>query len=155
VVQRYTDTTYRTLAARSQPLSLTVDRMAMAFVERTEGTAALLAVQYLDGGFAGPARPLHPADYVVLYLTGLGRKAQTFPEGAAPKTTAAALEPIQISVEGQPALILYAGDQPQYPGLDQITLQLPKYTPGAGSTVTFQIAAPSAGQSVSYAVNSY
>jgi uncharacterized protein (TIGR03437 family) len=91
-----------------------------------------------------------------LYLTGLGRKAQTFAEGAAPKTTSNAAEPIQILVQGQPAQILYAGVQPQYPGLDQITLRLPQYTLAAGETTAkFQIIAPSAGQTLRYEINSY
>jgi uncharacterized protein (TIGR03437 family) len=154
VVQRYTDSTYKQLATQSQPFSFTVGKVSMAFVERTEGKASLLLAQYLDGGYAGTARPLHPADYVVLYLTGLGRKAQTFAEGAAPKTTSNATEPIQILVQGQPAQILYAGVQPQYPGFDQINLRLPNYTLPAGqSTVKFQITAPSAGQTLNYTID--
>lgn len=154
VVQRYTDSTYKQLAAQSQPFSFTVDKVSMAFVERTEGKASLLLAQYLDGGYAGSARPLHPADYVLLYLTGLGRKLQTFAEGAAPRTTSNAAEPIQILVQGQPAQIFYAGVQPQYPGLDQITLRLPQYTLAAGdTTVKFQITAPSAGQTLNYTID--
>ena len=155
VVQRYTDTTYKQLAAQSQPFPFTVDRVAMAFVEWTNGAAPLLAVQYADGGLAASARPLHPGDTVSLYLTGLGRKAQTFTEGAAPKTTSPAVETIQVAVQGLTAKVLYAGVQPQYPGLDQITLQLPAYTLPAGKkTATIQIAAPSTGQSLTYEVDS-
>ena len=155
VVQRYTDTGYKQLAAQSQASPLTVDRVAMAFVEWTDGAATKLVAQYADGGLAGSARPLRPGDAIALYLTGLGRKAQTFAEGAAPKTTSAAVESIQILVQGLAAKVLYAGVQPQYPGLDQITLQLPAYTLPAGKkTVTIQIAAPSTGQTVSYEVDS-
>jgi len=54
-------------------------------------------------------------------------------------------------VQGQAAKVLYAGVQPQYPGLDQITVQLPNYTLPAGkTTATIQIGAPSTGQTVSY-----
>jgi uncharacterized protein (TIGR03437 family) len=150
-VQRYTDTGYKQLAAQSQASPFTVDRVAMAFVERPDGAATKLVAQFTDGGFAGSARPLRPGDAIALYLTGLGRKAQTFAEGAAPKTTSAAVETIQIVVQGLTAKVLYAGVQPQYPGLDQITLQLPAYTlPAAKKTVTIQISAPSTGQTVSY-----
>jgi uncharacterized protein (TIGR03437 family) len=151
VVARYTDTTYKQLAAQSQPLAFTVGVVAMAFVERTAGPQTLLAAQYLDGGFVDSTRPLHASDYVVLYLTGLGRTAQVFADGAAPKTTSPALATVQIQVQGLAAQVLYSGVQPQYPGLDQITLQLPQYTLAAGqSQVSFQIAAPATGQTLLY-----
>ena len=150
-VLRYTDTTYKQLAAQGQPLAFTVGRIALAFVERTAAAGAILAAQYLDGGYADSTRPLNAGDYVVLYLTGLGRTAQTFPDGAAPKTTSSAVESVQVQVQGLAAQILYAGVQPQYPGLDQITLQVPQYTlPAGASVVTFQIAAPATGQVLSY-----
>jgi uncharacterized protein (TIGR03437 family) len=111
----------------------------------------LLAQYYPDGGFAGPARPLHAGDVVTLYLTGIGRKAQTFGEGAAPQKASVATETVQITVEGLPARVLYAGVQPQYPGLDQISIQLPKYTLGPGkTTASLQIVAASTGQIVRY-----
>jgi uncharacterized protein (TIGR03437 family) len=156
VAQRYTDTGYKQLAAASQPYAFTVDKASLAFVERTEGFTRLPAAQYPDGGFAGPARPLHAGDTVVLYLTGLGRKAQTFAEGAAPNKTSSATEPIQATVQGLPAQVLYDGVQPQYPGLDQINLKLPQYPAPAGkATATIQISVPSTGQTVKYEVNSY
>jgi uncharacterized protein (TIGR03437 family) len=155
VVQRYTDTGYKQLAAQSLAVPFTVDRVAMAFVERTDGASAKLVAQFTDGSMAGSARPVRPGDAIALYLTGLGRKAQTFAEGAAPKTTSAAVETIQIVVQGQTAKVLYAGVQPQYPGLDQITLLLPAYTLPAGKkTVTIQIASPSTGQTLSYEMDS-
>jgi uncharacterized protein (TIGR03437 family) len=151
VVARYVDTTYKQLAAQSQPLGFTVAPIAMAFVERTAATQTLLAAQYLDGGFVDSTRPLHASDYVVLYLTGVGRTAQVFAEGAAPKTTSPALATVQVLVQGLGAQILYAGVQPQYPGLDQITLQMPKYTLAPGqSLVTLQITAPATGQTLRY-----
>jgi uncharacterized protein (TIGR03437 family) len=88
-----------------------------------------------------------------LYLTGLGRVAQTFAEGAAPKVASSAVASIQILVQGQPAQVTYAGVQPQYPGFDQVNLKLPSYTLAAGqSAVTFQITAPSTGQTLNYTI---
>jgi uncharacterized protein (TIGR03437 family) len=154
VVQRYSDSTYKTVAAQSQPAAITVDRVALSLVERTEASASLLLAQYPDGGLAGAVRPLHAGDTVILYGTGLGKKAQTFAEGAAPKAASAAVESIQIQVQGLPAQVAYAGAQSQYPGFDQITVVLPKYTLPAGkATVTFQITAPSANQTLQYEVN--
>jgi uncharacterized protein (TIGR03437 family) len=153
VVQRYTDTTYKQLAAQSQPSSFTVVAISMAFLERTDGAITLLLAQYADGGLAGSARPLQAGDAIALYLTGLGRVAQTFTEGAAPKTASNAVATVQILVQGQPAQVTYAGVQPQYPGFDQINLKLPNYTLTAGqSAVTFQITAPATGQTLNYTV---
>ena len=153
VVQRYTDTTYKQLAAQSQPFSFTEVGISMAFVERTDANVTILLAQYADGGFAGSARPLHAGDAITLYLTGLGRVAQTFAEGAAPKTASSAVATIQFRVQGQPVQVTYAGVQPQYPGLDQVNLKLPSYTLTAGqSSVTFQITAPSTGQTLSYTI---
>jgi uncharacterized protein (TIGR03437 family) len=153
VVQRYTDTTYKTLAAQSQPFTFTVVRISLAFVERTDSALTVLTAQYADGGFAGSARPLHSGDAITLYLTGLGRTTQSFAEGAAPKVASATVESIQIQVQGQPAQVTYTGVQPQYPGFDQVNLKLPNYTLAAGqSTVTFQITAPATGQTLNYTI---
>ena len=151
---RYTDTTYKQVAVQSQSTTFTVSPISMAFIERTVGTRTLLAVQYLDGGFVDGSRPLHASDYVVLYLTGLGKTLQVFADGAAPKTTSPAVQSVQIQVQGLPAQVLYAGVQPQYPGLYQITLQLPQYTLTQGqSLVTFQISAPATGQTLNYSLD--
>ena len=151
VVQRYTDTGYKTLGAQSQTFAFTIDRVAMAFVERKDGTSTVLLAQLPDGSLAGSSRPLRAGDIATLYLTGLGRKAQTFAEGAAPKVASAAVESIQISVQGLAAKVLYDGVQSQYPGLDQINVQIPAYTlPSDKKTATIQISAPSAGQTISY-----
>jgi uncharacterized protein (TIGR03437 family) len=153
VVQRYTDTTYKQLAAQSQPFSFTVVGISMAFLERTDGAATILLAQYADGGFAGSARPLHAGDAITLYLTGLGRVAQTFAEGAAPKVASSAVATVQILAQGQPAQVTYAGVQPQYPGFDQVNVKLPNYTLAAGqSAVTFQITAPATGQTLNYTI---
>jgi uncharacterized protein (TIGR03437 family) len=151
IVERYTDSGYKTMAVQSQPFSLTVNRVSMAFAERSDGSAPMLLAQYPDGSLVTAAKPLHPGDAIVLYLTGLGRTAQAFAEGAAPKTASSAVEPIQVLVEGQPAQVLYDGVQPQYPGIDQMNVQLPNYTlPTGKATVTIRINAPTANQTVTY-----
>ncbi len=150
-VIRYTDTTYKQVAAQSQPLAFTVVPIAMSFVELTEGAQTMLAAQYADGGFVDPTRPVRASDSVVLYLTGLGQTAKTFPDGAAPKTTSPALQTVQVQVQGMAAQVVYAGVQPQYPGFYQINLQMPKYTLAAGqAAVTLQIAALATGQTLRY-----
>lgn len=153
-VQRYTDSTYKTMAAQSATVNLTVNAAAMAFAERTDNGTQILLAQFTDGTFAGSAKPVQAGNIVTLYLTGLGKTAQTFTEGAAPKVASSAVTPITVTVQGLAAQVLYDGVQPSYPGIDQINLQLPKYTLAAGAnTVTVQFNVPSANQTVTYQLN--
>jgi uncharacterized protein (TIGR03437 family) len=56
-------------------------------------------------------------------------------------------------VAGLSAQVVYAGIQPQSPGLDQLTLQLPKYTLlSTATTVTIQITAPTTGKVLNYEI---
>jgi uncharacterized protein (TIGR03437 family) len=38
------------------------------------------------------------------------------------------VEILRVTVDGQPATVLYSGVQPQYPGLDQINVRMGKTT---------------------------
>ncbi len=150
-VDRYTDASNSPIAAASGNFSIQIAPVSMDFVEIADGGGTILAVQFQDGGFAGSARPVKPGDIVTLYLTGLGAKVQTVPDGAAPGAPCAAIQQPEILVQGTAAPILYAGAQPQYPGLDQIVLQLPQYVLPAGkTTATFAIRAPSVSQTETY-----
>ena len=136
-VWRYTGPNGAQLPARSASFPIRIAPVSMAFVERADGGNTVLAVPYPDGGYAGAGRPVAPGDTVTLYLTGLGAVSQ---------------QP-QVLVEGTAATLLYAGAQPQDPGLDEIVLQLPRYALAAGKqTAGFTITAPSVSQTVSYQV---
>ena len=149
VVQRYTTTAYSQLAAQSDSLAFTVDRIAMSFVETAEG----LAVQFPDGGFASAARPVRSGDTLTLYLTGIGKKAQTFAEGAAPARASAAVEQVRVTAQGVAATVSSPGVQPQSPGVDQINIVLPAYTLRAGErAITLDITATATGQTIRYTV---
>jgi uncharacterized protein (TIGR03437 family) len=122
-VHRYTTTAYSQLAAQSDPLPFMVGRIGLSIF------------QVVQSG-----------DVAIIYGTGLGRKAQTFAEGSAPGRTSDGQEALRITVNGQPATILYAGVQPQYPGLDQINVRIPVSTRPAAMEIT----AVSTGQVVGY-----
>lgn len=146
MVSRFTDATYTQIAAYND-ITVVLMPDAMAFLERNDNGNAMLAAQYMDGDLVGSARPLMQGDLISLYLTGLGRTKQTFPEGVAAGVASEAVWPIQISVGGVPAQILYAGLQPGYPGLDQVVLRVPEYSiPASQSTVAIDITAPEARQ---------
>ena len=61
------------------------------------------------------------------------------------------MTPIQVTVQGLPAQVPYDGDQPTYPGIDQINLVLPNYKLAAGAnSVTIVFTVPSTNQTVTY-----
>ena len=145
------------LAATSVPLAgptgIALDSAGNLYIAEGYNNKIRKVSGGIIGGFAGSTRPLHSGDAITLYLTGLGRTAQTFAEGAAPKTASNAVETVQIQVQGQPAQVTYTGVQPQYPGFDQVNVKLPNYTLTAGqSAVTFQITAPATGQTLTYTI---
>jgi uncharacterized protein (TIGR03437 family) len=152
-IERYADLDYRQPVAQSPPFELRVEPISMAFLEIKDGDRPLLAVEFEDGQFATSLRPVHPGESVTLRLTGLGQKDQAFPDGTLPAAPAAALEPIQILVQGLEAKIIYAGADTQNPGLDMVRLELPQFSISDGaSTVPIEIKAASTGQSLRYEI---
>jgi uncharacterized protein (TIGR03437 family) len=76
----------------------------------------------------------YPGDTVVLYLTGLGHTLPNPDPGTALPSAATIANPSALSIllNGtaiDPALVLYAGSTPNFPGLYQINFMLPVSTP--------------------------
>jgi uncharacterized protein (TIGR03437 family) len=66
--------------------------------------------------------------YVSLFGTGW-RFANSTPVGAAPELTSEVAAPrhtVIVEVNRQPVEVLYAGAQPEFLGLDQINIRLPR-----------------------------
>ncbi len=95
--------------------------LAKLMVSNTQGSQtinillepAVPAIFTADGSGRGPAAAIHTADYLSLYLTGLG---------AEPNSPS-------VLLNGQPLTVSYAGPAPLFSGLDsgldQINVQLP------------------------------
>jgi len=153
-VQIYADAAYTQMTAESAAFTLSTKKSSLALLDITDASGTVLAAQFQDGGFASATRPIQAGDFLTLYLTGLGQKARAVPAGTPANATNNALETVQVTVGGNAAKVAYAGSQPQYPGLDQITLQVPSYGGVAeNGTVTFEITVASTGQKFSYSVN--
>ena len=75
------------------------------------------ALNAVTNALVTPQSPLHPGDYVSLYLTGLG---QTRVQGG---LNWAITQP-QVTFGGQPCAVTFAGRAPGFPGLDQINCQI-------------------------------
>lgn len=92
-----------------------------------------LAQNYPDGSLNSPQNPTGAGGTVTLYLTGQGALDQPVPTGAAAPDTpfSMPLAPVQVTVGGQPAQVLFAGLAPGLVGILQINLTIPQVAGGA------------------------
>jgi uncharacterized protein (TIGR03437 family) len=112
----------------------------------SSGTLAI-AYTYQDGMFAWPANsvqgltthPAAPGSLVIVYATGLGAVNPPLADGAAPGSvlTSANTPPV-VMIGGVSAPVLFAGLQPQFPGVYQLNITIPTNAP-TGSAVPIQI----------------
>ena len=85
----------------------------------------------LPGGFLYPVSSGQAGDLLTLYITGQGPLAPGIATGTAPaaSTPVAQLpqpvEPVQVTIGGVPAAILFAGDPSGLVGLTQVNFQVP------------------------------
>ncbi len=87
------------------------------YTQDQSGAGAAAALNAVNDVLVTVSAPLHPGDYVSLYLTGLG--AATAKNGL----QYANLQPA-VTVGGQPCVVSYAGRAPGFPGLDQINCEI-------------------------------
>jgi uncharacterized protein (TIGR03437 family) len=112
----------------------------------TSGTFAI-AYTYQDGMFAWPrnsvagltTHPAVPGSLVIVYATGLGAVDQPIADGAASGAvlTNAVTQP-QVMIGGVTAPVLFAGLQPQFPGVFQLNITIPANAP-TGDAIPIQI----------------
>jgi uncharacterized protein (TIGR03437 family) len=134
----------------SAPVAVTVvQRKFRLFTADSSGSGAA-ALQNIDSSgayhynrfttqsIAGTAiSPAHPGDFLVAYGTGLGPVSvpDQSPPGVLDLRDQAQ---IQVLIGGKPVAPLYAGRSPNYPGLDQLNLQIPADVI-TGCTVALQV----------------
>jgi len=91
------------------------------------------AILNQDNSLNGPAHPAAKGSIVQVYMTGEGQTAPQPVTGAIttvtlppPQVTPAPLQPIQVWINGQPALYTYAGEAPgMVAGVMQLNAQIP------------------------------
>jgi uncharacterized protein (TIGR03437 family) len=110
------------------------------------GTLAI-AYTYQDGAFAWPANtvagltthPAAPGSLVIVYATGLGAVTPAIDDGAAPGAVLTQVNtPPAVMIGGVTAQVVFAGLQPQFPGVYQLNITIPSNAP-TGSAVPIQI----------------
>jgi uncharacterized protein (TIGR03437 family) len=130
----------------STPVSIAPFSPGIFGFNSTSGTFAI-AYTYQDGIFAWPrnsvagltTHPAVPGSLVIVYATGLGAVDQPIADGAASGAvlTNAVTQP-QVMIGGVTAPVLFAGLQPQFPGVFQLNITIPANAP-TGDAIPIQI----------------
>jgi len=109
-----------------------------------------------DGSINSSDNPASTGSVLVFYATGGG---QTSPNGVDGSITSSdslpqLVQPVAVTIGGQPAQVLYAGDAPgSVAGLLQINAQIPAgIAPGSSVPITLQVGGQTSPQSVTIAV---
>jgi uncharacterized protein (TIGR03437 family) len=100
-----------------------------------------------DNSLNGPGHPAAKGSIVQVFMTGEG---QTNPQGVTgalttatlppPQVTPAPVQPIQVSINGQPAVYAYAGEAPDFvAGLMQLNVQIPASAPSGPLSIQVSI----------------
>jgi len=82
----------------------------------------------LDAGTSkllGPNAPAAPAETIELFASGLGPTNPVVPTGQQASGLAPTVNPVTVTVGGQPAKVIFAGASPGQVGLYQLNVQLP------------------------------
>jgi adhesin/invasin len=95
------------------------------------GGGHALAVNYPGGVLNSVQNPVHPGEYVVVYLTGQGRVDPLVASGGQSPVEPLSLPvaAVQAKLGGKPAEVAFAGLTPGFVGLLQVNLLVP-YVPG-------------------------
>jgi uncharacterized protein (TIGR03437 family) len=101
-------------------------------VPATPGVAAFasggIIAQHTDYSLVTTASPAKPGEVIIMYLAGLGATNPSVPSGMAAPSTPPLAEvtlPVTVTVDGQNAVVDYAGLTPGSVGLYQIDFQVP------------------------------
>ena len=90
-----------------------------------------------DGSINSQANPAAKGSIMALFMTGLGQTEPVGIDGQSGRPPFASLkQPVQVTIGGQTALVLYAGLAPGFTGLYQVNIQLPVGIKGGAATVT-------------------
>jgi uncharacterized protein (TIGR03437 family) len=129
------------------PPSFNVNGVAYAVAIFTDGAYALPT-----GAIAGVnSRPAKPGDVVTLYGVGFGPVTPAIPAGQLVQQTNMLSLPLQLSIGGVPAQVLYDGLAPSFTGLYQLNIMIPSAAPG-NAPLTFALNGVSGTQALYIAV---
>ena len=100
------------------------------FTANQQGFGQVAATHAKDGSANSATNPIGQDEVLTLWLTGFGRLDNAPPDGEAPgRAISTRLSPV-VTIGGTyrvpPSKLLYSGVSPEFPGLWQINIQMPK-----------------------------
>ena len=114
----------------SAPVKVTVAKSGFGVFTLNQGGSGQAIAEVFtsstDFTFNGLTKPAHPGDTIVIVGTGLGPISG--PDNVAPGAVATS-STVTVTIGGKVIQPSYAGRAPQFPGEDQINLQLPADVP--------------------------
>jgi uncharacterized protein (TIGR03437 family) len=131
--------------SNAYPLSLTT--AAPGLFAQNASLSGLGAILNQNNSLNGPSHPAAKGSIVQVFLTGEG---QTIPQGVTgkitgltlppPQVTPAPVQPITVTVGGQPATYTYAGEAPgMVAGVMQINVQIPANAPSGALAIQVSV----------------
>lgn len=123
------------------------------------GTQYAVAI-FTDGAYALPtgavagvnSRPAQPGDVLTLYGVGFGSVTPSTPAGQLAEQLTTLTLPLQVSIGGVPATVLYNGLAPDFTGLYQFNIQVPAAPSGNAVPLTFSLNGVSGTQALAIAI---
>jgi uncharacterized protein (TIGR03437 family) len=124
----------RTGALESEAAKVDVRAVAPGILAPGGGSHAL-AVNYPGGVLNSAQNPVHPGEYVVVYLTGQGQVNPPIASGAQSPAEPLSLPvaAVQAKIGGKPVEVAFAGLAPGFVGLLQVNLLVPDVPAGEQS----------------------
>jgi len=142
----YSLTVNPTQAGLLAPLNFNINGVQYAVAIFTDGAFALPT-----GAVAGlNSRPARPGDVLTLYGVGFGPVTPTIPAGQLVQQLNMLSLPLQLSIGGVPASLLYDGLAPDFTGLYQFNVTMPFAAPG-NAALTFTLNGVSGTQALTIA----
>ena len=119
------------------------------YVVAFDGSNYVAPAGSIAGGTSAPAKP---GDLIVMYGVGFGPVSPAIPEGQIVQEQNA-LPSLNISIDGAPATVKYAGLAPNYVGLYQFNVVVPAIAASNAAPVTFTVGGVAGTQTLYLAVN--
>jgi uncharacterized protein (TIGR03437 family) len=124
------------------PESVTLSAAEPAIFTTSQSGSGQGLIVDVDTNLVDRRHPATPGDAIVIYCTGLGAVDSAVEAGTAtPLALFRTVAPVEVTVGGVKANVLFAGLTPQYTGLYQVNAQIPAgVVPGEAVPVTVAMA---------------
>jgi len=131
----------------SNAYPLTAAATAPGLFTQNSSGSGLGCILNQDYSVNGPNNPAAKGTIVMLYLTGEGQTNPPSVTGAIttatlppPQVTPAPARPVTVTINGQPATYVYAGEAPGFvAGLMQLNVQIPSNAPSGNLSIAMSI----------------